>query len=63
MVLGVVGNYYVLGADIKDVRAKMTAGFEKVDKRFEKLEARQTETQRQALSVVHGMLKNCSAKK
>ena len=43
--------------------AEMTAKFEKVDKRFEKLEARQLETERRALSVVHEMLKNCSIKK
>jgi len=76
MGLGILGNYYVLGGEIKDVKAEikdvkaeikdvkveMKEGFTKVDKRVEKLEVRQTEGERQ-VSLVKEMFKNCATKK
>ncbi len=61
--LGILGNCYILGGELKDIKAEMKEGFEKVDKRFEKLEVRQTEGERRALSLVKEMLKNCATKK
>ena len=55
----VIANRHILGA----VRVEMMTGFEKVNKRFEKLEDRQTETERQALTVYREMIKNCFTKK
>jgi len=55
MGLGVLGNYYMLGGEMKE-------GFDKIDKRFENLEFRERERDRQ-LHLVKDMFVKCASKK
>lgn len=51
-----------MAAEIKDAKVEMAAGFNKVDKRFERLEAREKERERQYLALMV-LFKNCASKK